>query len=59
MVVVRVIDATAAPLQRVLVRAETFPQSSPQVVNLAVEMLKKEISANCGQVSFRPLEPFA
>jgi hypothetical protein len=58
MVVVRVIDATAAPLQRVLVRVQTFPQSNPQAGNLAVEMLIKEISANCGQVFFRPLEPF-
>jgi hypothetical protein len=59
MVVVRVTDAAALSLQRFFVGLKTFPQSSPQAANLAVEMLKKEISANCGHVFFRPLEPLA
>jgi hypothetical protein len=59
MVVVRVIDGTAASLQRFLVRVESFPQASPQAANMAVEMLKNEICANCGQVFSRPLEPGA
>src|SRR5262249_1301458 len=32
------------------------PQPCPHVGRLAVEMLKKEISANCGHVFFRPLD---
>jgi hypothetical protein len=36
----------------------TYPQSIPQVAKTAVEMLKKEISANCGHDLFRPLDPF-
>jgi hypothetical protein len=58
MVVVRVTDATAGSLQRFFVGAETFPQRTPQAANFAVEMLKTEISANCGHVFFRPLERF-
>jgi hypothetical protein len=35
----------------------TYPQSRPQAAKTAVEILKKEISANCGHGLFRPLDP--
>jgi hypothetical protein len=35
---------------------KSFPHTFPQVGRLAVETLKKEISANCGHVLFRPLD---
>src|SRR5207247_2900633 len=37
-------------------RSLSFLHAYPQVGRLAVEMLKKEISANCGQVLVRPLD---
>jgi hypothetical protein len=36
---------------------QTYPQSCPQVARMAVEILKKEKTANCGHDLFRPLDP--
>jgi hypothetical protein len=35
----------------------TYPQGRPQAAKTAVEIVEKEISANCGRGLFRPLDP--